>query len=41
MKKIPQKNWMMSKYGKEVVPWECRLTIPNIHGNNCGEFNNG
>ena len=32
------KGWLHYKYGKNVVPWECRLMVPNLDGNAAGEF---
>lgn len=30
MKRRPRKDgWLMTKYGKDVSPWECRLMVPN------------
>jgi hypothetical protein len=39
MQRIPrEKGWLHYKYGKNVIPWECRLLMPNLDGNACGEF---
>lgn len=38
--KEPQ-QWMYSKYGQEMRPWECIVKIPNTVSGDCGQFEEG
>jgi len=30
--------WLDVKYGKLMRPWKCGVTLENIYGTNCGQF---
>lgn len=39
MRRVPRKKgWLHYKYGKNVVPWECRISVPNENGDATGSF---
>lgn len=41
MQKMPrQDGWLYYKYGKQVVPWQCKVTFDNTEGDNCGQWKN-
>jgi len=34
-------DWMQSKYGQQMRPWECIVKIPNTVSGDCGQFEEG
>ena len=39
MKRVDRKTgWLHYKYGTNVVPWECRISVPNLNGDATGGF---
>jgi hypothetical protein len=39
MKRVHRKiGYLQYKYGKNVVPWECKIAVPNENGDATGGF---
>jgi hypothetical protein len=34
-------NWLSTKYGMNMRPWECIIKMPNSVSGDCGQFEEG